>query len=232
MTFGTGAFALMITGDEIHRQPEKGLLPTVAWQLQGEAPVFALDGGVFTASAAINWAKSLGLFADFSQINSFAAPAAFENGLIFVPALSGLGCPHWDADARGTWLGLSLDHGRGHLVQAILEGIAFRAAQVIAAMDDCVSLPSFLPIDGGLSNNVYFNQFLADVLECEIRPALIPEITGLGTAQLAAKSLGYDLPNTMSFGSCRPITPRREAVALFDKACQVSGQWKGLSGGS
>ncbi len=225
ITFGTGAFALMVTGTKIHRQPEQGLLPTVAWQL-GDAPaVYALDGGVYTASAALNWAKSLGLFSDFSQINAFDKSAAIDSGLVFVPALSGLGCPHWDTTARGMWLGLSLDHGPKDMVQAILEGVALRAGQVINAMAACVPLHGPLPIDGGMSKNAYFTQFLADVLGREIRPASVPELTGLGTAQLAAKALGHDLGNVMSFDQCHPKTKHCNAMGLFDQACQMSRQW-------
>jgi len=225
ITFGTGAFALMVTGEKFHRQPEQGLLPTVAWQL-GDAPaVYALDGGVYTASAAINWAKSLGLFSDFSEINTFDKPTAIDSGLVFVPALSGLGCPHWDAAARSVWLGLSLDHGPKDMVQAMLEGVAFRAAQVIEAMGECAPLPKSLPIDGGMSGNAYFNQFLADVLGREIRPASVPELTGVGAAQLAAKALGYDLRNTMSFGSYKPKKHRQSTIELFNQACLISRHW-------
>jgi len=225
ITFGTGAFALMVTGEKIHRQPEQGLLPTVAWQLENTPAVYALDGGVYTASAAINWAKSLGLFSDFSEINAFDKPAAIDRGLVFVPALSGLGCPHWDAGARGVWLGLSLDHGPKDMVQAILEGVAFRAAQVMGAMDACVSLPKSVPIDGGMSGNAYFNQFLADVLGREIRPASIPELTGLGTALLAAEAMGYELENVMAFSGLNAKTCRRDDMELFNKACCISQDW-------
>ena len=111
ITFGTGAFALAITGDRPVHSPEQGLLPTVAWQLQNQPTSYALDGGVYSAGAAINWAKSLGLFESFAQINQFSKSSAIERGLVFVPALSGLACPHWDRKAAGLWIGLSLDTG-------------------------------------------------------------------------------------------------------------------------
>lgn len=225
ITFGTGAFALMLTGDEIHRAPEQGLLPTIAWQFDGAAPVYALDGGVFTASAALNWARGLGLFDDFADINSFPDPAAIDTGLAFVPALSGLGCPHWDTRARGTWLGLSLDHGAPQLVQAILEGVALRAAQVLDAMSACVPLPDAIPIDGGMSRNAYFTQFLADATGRDIRPATMPELTGAGTAALAARGAGYDVSLPGAFGRVRAQSPRAEARLLFDRACQASLAW-------
>jgi len=224
-TFGTGAFALMLTGDEIIRKPELGLLPTVAWQLDGESPVFALDGGVFTASAAVNWARSLGLFGELGEINAFAAPAAIDSGLVFVPALTGLGCPHWESRARGVWLGLALDHTPNQLVQSILEGVAFRAAEVIDAMNNSVPITSALPIDGGMSTNPYFTQFLANVSNRTIRPAKMQELTGLGTAQLAAIGLGRELPAMSEFGNVNPQPNSNLSLETFRKAVAISQSW-------
>lgn len=226
ITFGTGAFALMPTGAEIFNKHELGLLPTVAWQKHGHAPVFAVDGGVFTASAAINWAKSLGLFSDFSEINSFYQAPAIESGLAFVPALAGLGCPHWEPQSRGVWLGLSLDHKPEQLVQSILEGVAFRAAEVIGAMDECVPLSGPLFIDGGMSKNPYFVQFLSNVVGREVRPAHVPEITGLGTALLAADFISYDLDAAPQFDSIHPEEGRRRFTQKFKTAVDLSRQWK------
>ncbi len=225
ITFGTGAFALMITGNEIHRRPEQGLLPTVAWQKTGKPPVYAIDGGIFTASAALNWAKSLGLFSEFSEINEFDGPAAIDSGLAFVPALSGLACPHWNNHARGVWLGLSLDHGPQQLVRAILEGVAFRAAEVIDAMNNCIKLNGPVLIDGGMSQNQYFTQFLADVFDREISPARVPELTGLGTALLAANYIGVNIAETAQFGSFFPLENRRDSMTIFKQAVQVSKNW-------
>lgn len=225
MTFGTGAFALMVTGDEIIQKPEAGLLPTVAWQLDKKDAVYALDGGVFTASSAVNWAKSLGLFKDVSEINSFDAPSAIEAGLAFVPALAGLGCPHWQPNARGVWVGLSLGHRRDHLVQSILEGVAFRAAQVISAMDQCVGLRGGLQIDGGMSKNPYFVQFLADVLEREIRPAAVPELTGLGTLLLACDVLGEQPEVASDFERVLPQEDKSNHKARFDQAVAIASHW-------
>ncbi|MCF6234681.1 MAG: glycerol kinase [Rhodobacteraceae bacterium] len=230
ITFGTGAFALMNTGDKILRQPGQGLLPTVAWQLEGQDVVYALDGGVYTASAAVNWAKSLGLFDDFAQINQFDAPPAIDRGLTFVPALTGLGCPHWDPDARGTWLGLSLDHGAMDMVQAILEGVALRAAQVMRMMTECAPLTGALPVDGGMTRNPYFTTFLADVLEREILPAQVPELTGLGTLMLAAHAHGVGFEGAIKFDQCQPRPRGRDGLRRFDQACHLSRQWGGSGG--
>ena len=227
VTFGTGAFALALTGAEIIRKDDLGLLPTVAWQKAGEAPVYAIDGGVFTASAAVNWAKSLGLFIDYSDINGFDTPAAIDLGLAFVPALTGLGCPHWEPRARGAWLGLSLEHSPQQLVQAILEGVAFRTAEVIKAMGACVPLEGALPVDGGMSSNPYFVQFLADVIEREVRPAKVPELTAIGTVALAGEAAGDPPPIACDFGSVEPQTSRRHQLGTFRQAVNVARDWGG-----
>ncbi|WP_274423223.1 FGGY family carbohydrate kinase [Chelativorans sp. YIM 93263] len=222
ITFGTGAFALMVTGEEIINKPELGLLPTVAWQRADEAPVYALDGGVFTASAALNWAKEIGLFLDFSAIKSFTAFSAVESGLVFVPALAGLGCPHWDSRARGVWSGLSLDHGAEIMVQSILEGIAYRASEVIAAMDQCVRLSDAVHIDGGMSQNAYFAQFLADISGRSICPALMPELTALGTIELASHATGESFNPKVEFGRTMPKRDLSAMVPRFEAAISAS----------
>jgi len=225
ITFGTGAFVLMVTGPEIRRAPDKGLLPTVAWQLAGEKPVYALDGGVYTASAAVNWARSLGLFENFDSLNRLSGDSAIERGLAFVPALSGLACPHWDRQARGTWLGLSIDHGREDLMKSVLEGVAFRAAEVMQAMSDLVPATGPLSVDGGLSRNPYFTQFLADVLEHDLSLATNAEVTGSGTAKLAAAALGRDVPARGEVTLLAPKTPRAHLAATFAEAVRLSRNW-------
>ena len=227
ITFGTGAFALMVTGDEIINKPELGLLPTVAWQLDGQKPVYALDGGVFTASSAVNWAKSLGLFDDISEINSFCTPPAIESGLVFVPALAGLGSPHWQSNARGVWVGLSLNHTKKQLVQSILEGVAFRASEVVEAMNRYIPLQGPIYIDGGMSKNPYFVQFLADVVDRSVRPASIPELTGLGTVKLAYQLTGRMPKVTAEFGSFLPKHGSRSVFQKFKKALAMTQEWAG-----
>jgi len=205
VTFGTGAFALTVTGNDLLHAPDKGLLPTIAWQLHGEKPVYALDGGVYCASSAINWARSLGLFHDFADINTFDGPSAIERNLAFVPALTGLACPHWDRSASGLWIGLSLDTGPLDMVRAIIEGVAFRAAEVLTAMDQQVprraaaaevgtrsASGGAISIDGGMTANPYFCQFLSTVLNREVIVPGITELTAFGTAMLAQP--GVELP--------------------------------------
>ena len=225
ITFGTGAFVLMVTGEEIRRAPEKGLLPTVAWQLAGEQPVYALDGGVYTASAAVNWARTLGLFDSIDELNRLDGEAAIDKGLVFVPALSGLACPHWDRQARGTWVGLSIDHSATDLTKSILEGVAFRAAEVVVAMHALEPASGPLSIDGGMSRNPYFTQFLADVLERDLSVASSAELTGTGTASLVAAALGRPVG---AGGTARVVKPARARGPLrevYAEAVAVSRSW-------
>jgi glycerol kinase len=192
ITFGTGAFALALTGAEIVRAPERGLLPTVAWRI-GQETVHALDGGVYDAGAAVEWAGRLGLFGDLAELAAFDAAPAIARGLAFVPALSGLACPHWDRSAGALWLGMSAGTTRADLCQALLEGIALRTAEVIAAMAEHMPLAPRLSIDGGLARSPYFVQFLADVLERVIVVPGCDELTAFGCAALAAKGIGVTL---------------------------------------
>ena len=225
MTFGTGAFALTLTGTEICRAPERGLLPTVAWQRADTAPVYALDGGVYCASSAINWARSLGLFNHFEEINQFSTASAIERDLVFVPALTGLACPHWDRRAAGLWIGLSLNTKPTDMMQAILEGIAFRAAEVITAMNDFVPITGALSIDGGMSANPYFCQFLADVLNREVKVQKLSELTALGTALLAAQSDIDTTPLQAQNTMYRPVHHHQAYRERFADAVSRSKSW-------
>jgi glycerol kinase len=189
ITFGTGAFVLAVAGEDLPAAGS-GPLPTVAWTGAGGRPVYALDGGVYAAAAALNWARGLGLFADWDEIAAFDRPSAISRGLAFVPALAGLACPHWDRAAKGAWMGMTLDTGPRDLVQAVLEGVAFRTAEVVAAMDAVSPVAAPISIDGGMTRNRWFCQFLADALGREVVVSDEPELTALGTAMLAAEGIG------------------------------------------
>jgi glycerol kinase len=205
ITFGTGAFALAVSGETPPpADPGDGLLPTVAWQKNGAPPTFALDGGVHTASAAVEWAQGLGLFAEHGALAGFGQGTMVERGLVFVPALAGLACPHWDKGARGAWLGLELGHDRAALVQAVLEGVALRMAEVIDAMAARLKLAEPLPVDGGMSANPWFMQFLGDALGRPLRVSDEPELTARGTAALAAEAVDTALALPVGGAVIRP----------------------------
>ncbi|WP_297443825.1 FGGY family carbohydrate kinase [Acidocella sp.] len=200
ITFGTGAFALAVTGAEIIRAPEQGLLPTIAWSRGGIA-TFALDGGVYDAGAAIEWAERLGILHNLDELHDFQAPPAITRGLVFVPALSGLACPHWDRSAAALWLGMDSSTTRQDLLQALLEGVALRTAEVISAMHEKIELKGAISVDGGLTRSPYFLRVLASALGRELAVPDFDELTAFGCAALAAPQ---PLPRP---GTTRAIAP-------------------------
>ena len=230
ITFGTGAFALAMAGEKPLKDPKSGLLPTIAWKL-GDAPVtYAIDGGVYNAASALNWARELGLFQDFSEIDAFAG-TAIERGLVFVPALSGLGCPYWDRSAAGLWLGMGLETSKRDMVQSLLEGVALRAAQVIVAMDGLQPIAPKLSIDGGLANNGYFRSFLAKALGRQLTVPASLELTGHGCALFALIGAGLatidSLPPQQPGTIVEPGTPlNRALVNRFADAVERCRNWR------
>ena len=210
ITFGTGAFALSLLGSERPVQDHAGLLPTVAWKIHDAPAEFAVDGGVYNAGSAVNWAKGLGLFKDYKEINRFDKPTAISRGIAFVPALSGLACPHWDRNASGLWLGLGLDTNREDMMQALVEGIGLRACEVLNAMSRKSGRSNVVSIDGGLSDNPYFSQFLANALDRRVVVAGSADLTALGVARMAmvgagAKSLPPLPPPAQQFAPTDPL---------------------------
>lgn len=218
ITFGTGAFLQCITGNDVPKENSAGLLPTLCWKFPSEQPVYGLDGGVYNAASAINWAHRIGLFSDFDELANFPDEPAIARGVAFVPALSGLGCPHWDRSAAGIWAGLSLDTERQDLLQSLLEGIAVRSTEVIEAMNQVVAISGRISIDGGLSSNTYFKQFLANLLQRTIDCPSNNEMTSLGVALLARKGLGLETEANWS-ASSTPTLPQEspELNELYEK---------------
>jgi glycerol kinase len=189
-TYGTGAFLLMNTGDT-PIYSEHGLLTTVAWQL-GDKVTYALEGSAFVAGAAVQWLRDgLGLIKSAPEIEALALSVEDNGGVYFVPALTGLGAPHWDADARGVICGLTRGSNAGHLARAALEGIAHQNDDVLTAMiADSGSPLLALKVDGGAASNQLLMQLQADLLGCEIvRPQML-ETTALGSGIMAGLATG------------------------------------------
>jgi glycerol kinase len=184
ITFGTGAVALALTGEAPLGGGGAGLLPTCAWRLGEAAPVYALDGGILTAGAAVEWLRRLGLLDSFDELDAFEGPSAASQGVMYVPAQSGLGCPHWDRSARGLWIGMNLATSRADLGRAVIEGIAFRAAELIDAFNS-VAPCAKIAIDGGLTRSRYFCDFLAEAIGSEVRVAQTSDVTPIGLLRLA-----------------------------------------------
>ena len=156
-------------------------LRMAAWR---EAPAFALDGGILTAGAAVEWLRSVGLLDTFEELDAFEGPSAASRGVMFAPAQSGLGCPHWDRSARGLWIGMNLATSRADLCHAVVEGIAFRAAELIDAFNT-VTPCTKITVDGGLTRSRYFCGFLAEALGGEVLVANTSDVTAVGLLQLA-----------------------------------------------
>ena len=190
-TYGTGAFLLMQTGDQ-RIDSQNGLLTTVAWQV-GPDFHYALEGSVFIAGAAVQWLRDgLGLIEKASDIEALAQSVPDSGGVTFVPALTGLGAPYWNQEARGVISGLTRGTTRAHLARATLEGIALSVADLLAAMErDLGRKLVELRVDGGASANNLLMQMQADLLQTTVvRPEVI-ETTALGAAVLAAIGIGW-----------------------------------------
>ncbi len=189
-TYGTGSFVLLNTGRDAP-DPGGGLLTTVAWGLQGEID-YALEASVFVTGAAVQWLRDgLGVIAAAQETEPMARSLESNDGVYFVPALTGLGSPHWDPYARGTIVGLTRGSGRAHLARAALEAIAYQTvdavrAQEAASGDDLTELRA----DGGAVANRWLMQFQADVLGVPVVVPEITETTALGAAYLAGIGTG------------------------------------------
>jgi glycerol kinase len=190
-TYGTGCFLLMNTGDKPVASKHQ-LLTTVGWTIGGHT-TYALEGSVFVGGAAVQWLRDgLKLIDASSNINALAASVPDSAGVVFVPALTGLGAPYWDPHARGAILGITRGTTDAHLARATLEGIAFQVHDIVRAMEADAATPcTELRVDGGASASDLLLQIQSDLLRSRIvRPASI-ETTALGAAYLAGLAVGY-----------------------------------------
>jgi len=189
-TYGTGSFVLLNSGDSVPTAPP-GLLATVAWGI-GDRTIYALEAAIFVTGAAVQWLRDgLGIIEAAAETEALAASLDSNDGVYFVPALTGLGSPHWDPYARGTIVGLTRGSTRAHLARATLEAIALQTVDAVQAMDRVAERPlAELRADGGATVNRWLMQFQADVLGVPIAVAEIPETTALGAALLAGVGVG------------------------------------------
>ncbi|HEY2442366.1 MAG TPA: glycerol kinase [Streptosporangiaceae bacterium] len=190
-TYGTGSFVLVNTGS-VAMAPGASLLSTVAWMSPDGDVTYALEGSVFVTGAAVQWLRDgLGLLDDAAQSEALAGSVPDSGGLVFVPALTGLGAPDWDPDARGAIFGITRGTTRAHLVRATLEAIAFEVrdvCQVMADESDCAL--RVLKADGGASGNDLLMQLQADQLQLPVERPVIAETTALGAGYLAGLATG------------------------------------------
>ena len=189
-TYGTGAFALVNIGNTF-RQSKNGMLTTIAWKL-GDEITYAIEGSVFIAGAIVQWLRDgLGMIESSSDVEALARSVEDNGGVTLVPALAGLGAPHWRPEARGVIYGLTRGSNKGHIARAALEGIAFQVRDLMAAMEADSGLEiNELRVDGGATANELLMQFQADVLETKLLRPEVLDTTALGAAYLAALGVG------------------------------------------
>jgi glycerol kinase len=230
-TFGTGAFLLMNIGTE-PKISTRGMLTTVAWTIDTEASrstAYALEGSAFIAGALVQWLRDgLGLIAKAADIEPLARSVPDSGGVTIIPALTGLGAPHWRAEARGLITGLTRGTTKAHIARAALEAIALQNVDLMTAMQADAGLPiNHLRVDGGAAANDLLMQIEADLLDIQIfRPEMV-ESTALGAAKLAA--LGVGLPpvekgsetaRMRMFQPAMPAGKRREMLARWAAAVE------------
>ena len=190
-TYGTGCFMLMNSGER-PIMSSNNLLTTIAWKI-GDKVNYALEGSIFVAGSVVQWLRDgLGIIRSSSEVEALAASVPDNGGVYFVPALTGLGAPHWDQYAKGSVYGLSRGTTAAHIARAALEGIAFQTMDIVNAMqkDAGVTLKE-LKVDGGASRNNLLMQFQADILGTSVIRPIVTETTALGAAYLAGLAVGY-----------------------------------------
>jgi len=205
-TYGTGCFLLKNIGPKPALPPD-GLLLTVAWQVGKGEVVYAWEGAVFSAAAALQWLEKMGLLSDYKVLDTLEGPG---REVFFVPAFTGLGAPYWDPYARGLIIGLTRDTEVKDLLLSALEAMAYQSAEVLELMGEI----SELRVDGGVSVNPYLMQFQADISGVPIVRAVHAEVTAWGAASLAAHAAG--LPAASLSGKERFI-PRPQAASRLER---------------
>jgi len=197
-TYGTGCFMMLNTGSQVIESKNR-LLTTVAYRLNG-VTTYALEGSIFVAGAAIQWLRDgIGIIDSAADSEKMAASLASNAGVYLVPAFTGLGAPHWDPDARAAIFGMTRDTGPAELVRATLESVCYQTSDLLNAMNGDGQAPLSIRIDGGMVQNNWLCDFLADVLGVDVERPQETETTALGAAYLAGLQVGiFDSINTIA----------------------------------
>lgn len=217
-TYGTGGFLLINTGENIVRS-KQGLLSTVAWQREGEKPVYALEGSIFVSGSLMKWMRDkLQIFEDVSATKNMAEDAQTTGGVYIVPAFVGLGAPHWDDRAKAAILGLTLGSDKNQLVRAALESMAFQVKDLLDAFEsECDMEITSLKVDGGASANDFLLQFQADLNQAPVERFKVTELTALGAAFLAGLGASYWELDELSIEPEREFLPERPANEMASR---------------
>ncbi len=220
-TYGTGSFVLINAG-AARAEPPVGMLGTAAAVAPGAPPQFAVEGSVLVSGAAVQWLRDgLGLISEASETEALALEVDSTDGVVFVPALTGLGSPHWDPNARGLVVGLTRGTTRAHLVRATLEAIAFQVADVLDAYPGDIGV---LRADGGASANGFLMQFQSDLLGCTVEVAADAEMTALGAVALAGLAVGT-WPDVSALRGCIRTGARYEPAMSREEAAERRSIW-------
>ena len=232
-TYGTGCFVVLTTGD----QPiisQNNLLSTVAWQINGKT-TYALEGSIFIAGAIVQWLRDgLGIIKESSEVEALANTVDDNGDVYLVPALTGLGAPHWDPYARGTIVGITRGTTAGHIARAAVESMAYQTHDVLRAMQQDAQIEfKELRVDGGASANDDLMQFQADVLGIRVVRPKVMETTALGAAYLAGLAVGFwkdqqelasQWQEDRAFIPSKPSSTQ-DLVKRWDKAVEVAKGW-------
>jgi glycerol kinase len=232
-TYGTGAFMLTNTGSKVV-QSKNNLLTTIAWQEPNRDITYALEGSVFVAGAAVQWLRDgLGIIESANEIEDLAFQVPDSGGVVFVPALTGLGAPHWNPDAKGTILGITRGTTKHHLARATLDAIAFQVRDLVTAISADTNFESKgLRVDGGAARNNLLMQLQANCLGVPVIRGKDLESTALGAAFLAGIGVGVwsskeELRNVFELERTFIPEPFDEQIfASWNEAVKLSSNWK------
>ena len=233
-TYGTGCFALTNTGEEIIKSSH-GLLTTIAYQIEGEKPLYALEGSVPIAGAAVQWLRdNLNIIKRSKDIESLAMTEKDNGGVYFVPAFSGLFSPYWDETARGSLFGLTRFSNKSHIARAVLESVAFQTYELLESMEKDLDIEfQNIKVDGGMVGNNLLMQFQSDILNKPVMSQNINEITSLGVGvasylyfkKLPIEELGNYFSTEKTWSPNMNNDSRIKTLSLWYKAIERSKHW-------
>ena len=233
-TYGTGCFALTNTGCEIVHS-SNGLLSTVAYQIDGQAPQYALEGSVSIAGAAVQWLRdNLNIIKNSSEVESLAMGVKDNGDVYFVPAFSGLFSPHWDETARGVLVGLSRFSNKSHIARAVLESVAYQSYELLESMEkDIGTTFESVNVDGGMVENNLLMQFQSDIFNKKVISQEINEITALGAGaasylfvnNLPLKTMSSLISQSKSWNPNIDTKQRELYISKWNKAISKAKQW-------
>jgi glycerol kinase len=221
-TYGTGAFLVLNTGPRLLRSANR-LLSTVAFRLDGRT-TYALEGSILSAGSTIQWLRDgLGLISRAAEVEALAQSVSDSGGVYIVPAFTGLGAPYWDPDARGAIMGLSRASARGEIARAGLDSVVYQTRDLLDAMAADGLSPAQLKVDGGMAQNGFFLQRLADVLGLPILRPRLAESTAFGAACLAGLGQGV-------YGSVQDIAALWHADVRCEPRLDASQRERDIAG--